>query len=85
MDSVPGALCKLTIPNTIDPQDARLFGSTIWRKPKPEGEEITIFGMGKPGIVHEDGLLLCGTDNIFVNVKRLVILISSNYLSDLLK
>lgn len=68
MDSVPGASCTITLP-AGEPQHALLFGSTIWRKPTPQGTEITIEGT-KPGVIHEDGLLITGSDGVHVNVKR---------------
>lgn len=70
MDSVPGASCQITIPGTAEPQEALLFGSSLWGQPKPEGTEITISGMSSPGLVHEEGLLLTGSDGNMVNVKR---------------
>ncbi|GLV36756.1 uncharacterized protein CBL_02409 [Carabus blaptoides fortunei] len=70
MDSVPGASCQITIPETAEPQEALLFGSSLWGQSKPEGTEIIISGMSSPGLVHEEGLLLTGSDGNMVNVKR---------------
>ncbi|XP_025831008.1 cytosolic 10-formyltetrahydrofolate dehydrogenase [Agrilus planipennis] len=72
MDSVPGASCLLTLPNTSQPQEAFLYGSSIWRKQKPEGTEVQIQGT-KNGVIHEDGLLVSGRDGVLVNVKRVKI------------
>lgn len=69
MDSVPGASCRLKLPYQQDYEDALLFGSTVWRKPKPQGDEVEIEGT-LPGVIHEDGLLLTGSDGVYVNVKR---------------
>lgn len=72
MDSVPGASCRLKIPNTNDFQEALLFGSSVWRKDKPFGTPVDIEGT-QTGIIHEDGLLLTGSDSVYVNVKRVKI------------
>ncbi|KAF5290054.1 hypothetical protein FQA39_LY14835 [Lamprigera yunnana] len=72
MDSVPGASCMLTTPNSTEPQQALLFGSSIWKKPKPDGTEIRIEN-SKPGLIHDDGLLLEGNDGVLINVKRIKI------------
>lgn len=72
MDSVPGASCKLKVPSSDVYQDVLVFGSCIWRKDKPNGKPVEIEGT-EPGIIHEDGLLLKGSDGVFVNVKRVKI------------
>lgn len=72
MDSVPGASCKLKPPGKQDLEEVLLFGSTLWRKPKPEGETIEIEGTHN-GIIHEEGLIIFGSDDRMVNVKRVKI------------
>ncbi|KAF2894176.1 hypothetical protein ILUMI_11999 [Ignelater luminosus] len=72
MDSVPGASCMLTVPDTLEPQEVLLFGSSLWRKPLPIGKQVDIEGT-LPGIIHEDGLILTGKDGVLVNVKRIKI------------
>lgn len=69
MDSVPGASCRLQLPGSLDYQDALLFGSSLWKASKPTGIEIPIENTD-PGIIHEDGLIVCGIDGALVNVKR---------------
>ncbi|KAK9746221.1 Formyl transferase, C-terminal domain [Popillia japonica] len=72
LDSVPGANCRLKLPGTEEFQDVSLFGSSIWRSAKPVGTEVEIED-SSPGIIHEDGLLLTGSDGGLVNVKRVKI------------
>lgn len=72
MDSVPGAKCRIKLPEAIDYQEVLLFGSSIWRDDKPEGVEIEI-DKDYRGIIHDDGLILFGIDNVMVNVKRVKI------------
>lgn len=69
MDSVPGASCTLKLPGTDEYQEALLFGSSVWRLPKPAGNPIDIQGTA-PGIIHEEGMVLTGSDGTLVNVKR---------------
>uniref|UniRef100_A0A6P7GV70 10-formyltetrahydrofolate dehydrogenase n=1 Tax=Diabrotica virgifera virgifera TaxID=50390 RepID=A0A6P7GV70_DIAVI len=72
MDSVPGASCLMKLPDSADYQEALLFGSSLWKTAIPIGKEILIEGT-KPGIIHEEGLLLTGSDGDYVNVKRVKI------------
>lgn len=72
MDSVPGASCQIKLPGEALFQEALLFGSTLWKNAKPDGKEITIEGT-RPGIIHEDGLILTGNDGTLVNVKKVKI------------
>lgn len=72
MDSVPGASCLMKLPDTEDFQEALLFGSSLWKSAVPIGKEVQIQGT-KAGIIHEDGLLLEGSDKEYVNVKRVKI------------
>lgn len=72
MDSVPGASCHLKLPGNGEYQEALLFGSSLWSSDKPEGQEIQIEG-ATPGLIHEDGLLLTGSDGKYVNVTKVKI------------
>lgn len=72
MDSVPGASCLIKLPDTEEFQEALLFGSSLWKSAIPIGKEVEIKGT-KSGIIHEDGLLLAGSDKEYVNVKRVKI------------
>ncbi len=54
LDSVPGAWTKL------DGKETRLFKSKIWHGALPTGKEVQLEGAVKPGIVHDDGLLITG-------------------------
>ncbi|XP_023014395.2 cytosolic 10-formyltetrahydrofolate dehydrogenase [Leptinotarsa decemlineata] len=72
MDSVPGASCLIKIPNTEEFQEALLFGSSLWKSAAPIGKEIEILG-ARAGIIHEEGLLLTGSDGEYVNVKMVKI------------
>ncbi|XP_050302908.1 cytosolic 10-formyltetrahydrofolate dehydrogenase [Anthonomus grandis grandis] len=70
MDSVPGAMCNIKLPGSEEFQEARLFGSTLWKSSLPIGKEIEIEGT-KPGIIFNEGLLLEGGDGKYVCVKRI--------------
>lgn len=73
MDSVPGAFCRLKLPLDTDFTDALLFGSALWKRAKPDDlKPIEIEG-GSHAWIHEDGLLLEGSDGALVNVKRVKI------------
>ncbi|XP_057671097.1 cytosolic 10-formyltetrahydrofolate dehydrogenase [Diorhabda carinulata] len=72
MDSVPGASCLMKLPGSDDFQEALLFGSSLWKAAVPIGKYIEIEG-AKSGIIHEEGLLLAGSDGEYVNVKRVKI------------
>ncbi|XP_072381808.1 cytosolic 10-formyltetrahydrofolate dehydrogenase [Diabrotica undecimpunctata] len=69
MDSVPGASCLMKLPDSAEYKEALLFGSSLWKTAIPIGKEIQIEGT-KPGIIHEEGLLLTGSDGEYINVKR---------------
>lgn len=69
---MPGANCLIRLPGTEDFQEALLFGSSLWKSAVPIGKEVEIQGT-KPGIIHECGLLLAGSDKEYVNVKRVKI------------
>uniref|UniRef100_V5I8M6 formyltetrahydrofolate dehydrogenase n=1 Tax=Anoplophora glabripennis TaxID=217634 RepID=V5I8M6_ANOGL len=72
MDSVPGASCSMKVPGSEEFQQALLFGSSLWKSGVPIGKEVEIEGT-KPGIIHEGGLLLVGSDGNYVNVKKVKI------------
>ncbi|KAJ6221586.1 hypothetical protein RDWZM_000131 [Blomia tropicalis] len=64
-DKVPGAWVN------IDGKPVKLYGSTLWRTPIPEGTEIKIDDVSRPAILISDGLLLCGNDGQAVLVTKL--------------
>lgn len=72
MDSTPGASCRIKIPESEQYQDALLFGSSVWTKSKPEGRSLEIEGAAS-ALIHDDGVLLTGSDGVYVNVKRVKI------------
>ncbi|XP_076256369.1 cytosolic 10-formyltetrahydrofolate dehydrogenase [Rhynchophorus ferrugineus] len=72
MDSVPGASCLIKLPENEEYQEALLFGSSLWKGAVPIGKEIEIQGT-TPGIIHEAGLLLRGSDGEYINVKKVKI------------
>lgn len=72
MDSVPGASCSMKVPGSDEFQLALLFGSSLWKFGIPIGKEVEIEGT-KPGIIHEEGLVLVGSDGNYVNVKKVKI------------
>ena len=67
MDSSPGAWI------TIDGKETKLFGSKMWTESElPKSDiEVDIEGGDIKGVVHENGLLIPGSDGKFVNVKML--------------
>lgn len=69
MDSVPGAKCRIKLPDGAAFQEAFLYGSSVWRNSKPDGIEIEIAN-GTSGIIHDDGLIISGIDNVLINIKR---------------
>ncbi|CAH1962906.1 unnamed protein product [Acanthoscelides obtectus] len=71
MDSVPGALCEMLIPGQTEAgfQEVLLFGSSLWKTAKPGGKPVEIRD-APLGIIHDDGLLLTGSDGKYVNVKK---------------
>jgi formyltetrahydrofolate dehydrogenase len=71
MDSVPGALCRIRLPNSPDYIEVRLFGSSMWRKAVPAEVEIVEIENGNPALVHADGMLLRGVDSNYVNIKKI--------------
>ncbi|XP_078001442.1 mitochondrial 10-formyltetrahydrofolate dehydrogenase-like isoform X2 [Glandiceps talaboti] len=66
-DKQPGAW------STIDGQQVTFYGSTLLDGSDPDGTQLEIPGMSKPGIVHKDGLVLYGNDGKKLNVKTLLL------------
>ncbi|KAH7975530.1 hypothetical protein HPB52_003026 [Rhipicephalus sanguineus] len=53
-------------------QATRVYGSSRWPSGPVEGARpVSVEGMSRPGLVHEQGLLLCGCDGTWVNVRQL--------------
>lgn len=73
MDSVPGAFCRLKLPQDNDFKDALLFGSSLWKHGKPDDTKTVEIDGGFQAWIHDDGLLLEGSDGGLVNVKRVKI------------
>ncbi|XP_003403088.1 cytosolic 10-formyltetrahydrofolate dehydrogenase isoform X2 [Bombus terrestris] len=65
LDSTPGAW------TTIDGQEVRLFGSTLWTDDKLPEDRIALQVEDRLGYMHENGLLIKAIDNQFINVKRM--------------
>lgn len=61
-DKVPGAW------TTIGGEQVTLYGSSLWSGATPKGTEVEIAGASKPAVVHEDGLLLFGSDGKAVSM-----------------
>ncbi|XP_051162100.1 cytosolic 10-formyltetrahydrofolate dehydrogenase [Leptopilina boulardi] len=55
----------------INGEEIRLYGSTIWDKKIPQGDNVDVDG--RLGIVHDDGLLIKINENNYINVERLKI------------
>lgn len=66
LDSTPGAW------TTLDGEEVRLFGSSLWNDKQPAIEK-TIDLEERKGIIHQDGLLIEAVDGRFVNVERIKI------------
>lgn len=62
----------MKLPGSKEYQEVSLFGSSIWGNSAEEGEKIEILNT-QPAIIHEEGLLISGSDGVFVNVKRVKI------------
>lgn len=67
MDSTPGAW------TTINDEEVRLFGSSLWNSDQVPAHEIQVNVENRVGIVHEGGLLINAVDDRFVNVERIKI------------
>ncbi|XP_055376435.1 cytosolic 10-formyltetrahydrofolate dehydrogenase-like [Condylostylus longicornis] len=67
LDSVPGAIAF------VDGTDEkiRLFGASLYSGEMITGSPLMLKGLKEPGIIHENGLLLKGTDDAYVNIKRI--------------
>ncbi|XP_039302683.1 cytosolic 10-formyltetrahydrofolate dehydrogenase isoform X2 [Solenopsis invicta] len=66
LDSTPGAW------TTLDGEEVRLFGSSLWSDKKPEVEK-TVDLEERKGIIHQGGLLIEAVDGRLVNVERIKI------------
>lgn len=70
LDSVPGAIAYVITPNGEE-ELVRLFGASLYTDALPKNTtELNFKGHVQPALVHEDGILLCGTDGIYVNIQR---------------
>jgi formyltetrahydrofolate dehydrogenase len=67
LDSTPGAWTLL------NNEKVKLFGSQLWKKPKPDGDNVEVRGLINKGIVHPEGLLLTCEDGSMVNIAKLSI------------
>ncbi|XP_029034967.2 cytosolic 10-formyltetrahydrofolate dehydrogenase [Osmia bicornis bicornis] len=67
MDSTPGAW------TTINDEEVRLFGSSLWNSDQIPAHEIQVNVEDRVGIIHEGGLLINAVDDRFVNVERIKI------------
>ncbi|XP_012059561.1 PREDICTED: cytosolic 10-formyltetrahydrofolate dehydrogenase [Atta cephalotes] len=64
LDSTPGAC------TTLDGEEVRLFGSSLWSDKQPEVEK-TVDLEEQKGIIHQRGLLIKAVDGQFINVERI--------------
>lgn len=67
LNSTPGAW------TTINGEEVRLFGSTLWTDDKIPQYRIQVHVEDRLGFIHEGGLLIKAIDNHFVNVERIKI------------
>lgn len=65
LSSTPGAW------TTINGDEVRLFGSSLWIGDELPQEGIKIYVEDRPAYVHEGGLLINTIDNHFINVERI--------------
>ncbi|EDV98950.1 cytosolic 10-formyltetrahydrofolate dehydrogenase [Drosophila grimshawi] len=71
LDSVPGAIATVLQADGSEEQ-VRLFGAHLYSAgPVRAAQEIKLKGLPKPAWVHENGLLIEGTDGQLVNVRRI--------------
>lgn len=70
LDSVPGAIAFIETEEQTN-ELIRLFGAHIISDIPSKGSYIKLKGLARPALIHEGGLLIEGTDNQFVNVKRI--------------
>lgn len=66
LDSTPGAW------TIINNEEVRLYGSKHWESDKPDDYEIVDID-GRPGFIHDDGLLILTIDNKYINIDKLKI------------
>jgi hypothetical protein len=50
----------------LNDEKAKLYGSQLWNKPKPDGDAVEVKGAYSKGIVHQDGLLVPCKDGSMV-------------------
>lgn len=67
LDSTPGAWA------TINGEEVRLFGSSLWNTDAPPQVINELDLMGRKGSIHQDGLLIETVDGRFINVERIKI------------
>ncbi|XP_044739233.1 cytosolic 10-formyltetrahydrofolate dehydrogenase [Chrysoperla carnea] len=73
MDSVPGAWSQIEIENDNEKviEEVRLFGASYDVDTKfIKGKEIHVLEMCGTGIVHENGLIVFGSDGVAINIQR---------------
>ncbi|XP_037820636.1 cytosolic 10-formyltetrahydrofolate dehydrogenase [Lucilia sericata] len=71
LDSVPGALATVINDDNTE-ENIRLFGAHIYEDITVKSDQfIRLKGLNTPAYIHERGLLIQGTDNKYVNVRRL--------------
>ncbi|XP_055847942.1 cytosolic 10-formyltetrahydrofolate dehydrogenase [Episyrphus balteatus] len=69
LDSVPGALAIVENEDGTE-EKIRLFGAHIYSAGPVKGRSIVLKGLKKSAYIHDDGLLIQGTDGTFVNIRR---------------
>ncbi|XP_043264344.1 mitochondrial 10-formyltetrahydrofolate dehydrogenase [Colletes gigas] len=67
LDSTPGAW------TTINGEEVRLFGSTLWNSDELPSHDTEVNVEGRTGIIHDGGLLINASDGKYVNVERIKI------------
>lgn len=71
LDSVPGAVAYVENPEHDDePELIRLFGATLTNDRPNKGIPLKFIGLKSDAIVHSGGILITGTDGLFVNIQR---------------
>ncbi|XP_050428231.1 cytosolic 10-formyltetrahydrofolate dehydrogenase isoform X2 [Adelges cooleyi] len=77
LDSSPGASALL------DNKEVKLFKSMLWTVKTPKGNQVLIDGLEKPGIIHDDGLIVTCANGQQLNISRLSVdgqmMAASNY------
>ncbi|XP_031621255.1 cytosolic 10-formyltetrahydrofolate dehydrogenase [Contarinia nasturtii] len=73
LDSVPGAIAHVLSTDDSEEESIRLFGACLYHDIiSSDAKPLNLKGLSRPALINEHGLLICGTDGNYVNVKRIM-------------